>query len=142
MSTTKRQAGLRLDTETWAAVEAARLTGESFAAACERLLTAGLRGAAADPDPRVVEVHAKSKCGRFDLRVGVFTMSRALGMKIRHEAQGWTVTLTEVPEQPKVGGELPDPAAQVNALTLDEIIAARLRDDAKPRTNTTNGRKQ
>ena len=85
----------------------------------------------ADPDPRVVEVHARSKCGRFDMRVGVYTMSRALGMKTRHEAQGWTVTLTEVPEQPKVGGELSDPQAQIATLTIEEITAARLRDERR-----------
>ena len=115
-----------------AIVEAAK--GEQIAVHVRRVSLAG--GAEPDPDPRVVEVHARSKCGRFDLRVGVFTMTRALGMKTRHEAQGWAVTLSAVAEQPKVGGELPDPAAQINALTIDEIIAARLRDDAKPRTNT------
>jgi len=85
----------------------------------------------ADPDPRVVEVHARSKCGRFDLRVGVFTMTRALGMKTRHEAQGWAVTLSAVAEQPKVGGELPDPQAQIATLTIEDITAARLRDEGR-----------
>ena len=85
----------------------------------------------ADPDPRVVEVRARSKCGRFDLRVGVFTMTRALGMKTRHEAQGWTVTLTAVAEHPKVGAELPDPQAQIATLTIEDITAARLRDEER-----------
>ncbi len=85
----------------------------------------------ADPDPRVVEVHARSKCGRFALRVGVFTMTRALGMRVRLEAQGWTVTLTAVAEQPKVGGDLPDPQAQIAGLTIEDITAARLRDEER-----------
>jgi len=123
---------VRTTPEEDAQIMARALPGEAPAVAYRRL---ALSGGAPDCDPRIVEVHARSKCGRFDMRVGVYTMSRALGMKIRHEAQGWTVTLTEVPEQPKVGAELPDPAAQVAALTLDEIIAARLRDDAKPRHN-------
>ena len=85
----------------------------------------------ADPDPRVVEVHARSKCGRFDLRVGVFTMTRALGMQALYEAKGWTVTLTAVAEQPKVGAELPDPQAQIATLTIEDITAARLRDEGR-----------
>ena len=92
----------------------------------------------ADPDPRVVEVHARSKCGRFNNRVGVFTLSRALGMQALYEAKGWTVTLTEVPEQPKVGAELPDPQAQIAGLTIEEITAARLRDEGRI---TTKGSK-
>ncbi len=119
---------VRTTPEEDALIMARALPGEAPAVAYRRL---ALSGGAPDPDPRVVEVHARSKCGRFDMRVGVYTMSRALGMKVRHEAQGWTVTLTEVPEQPKVGAELPDPAAQVAALTLDEIIAARMRDDER-----------
>ena len=85
----------------------------------------------ADPDPRVVEVHARSKCGRFNNRVGVFTLSRALGMQALYEARGWTVTLTPVPEQPKVGADLPDPQAQIAGLTLEDITAARLRDEGR-----------
>ena len=85
----------------------------------------------ADPDPRVVEVHARSKCGRFDMRIGVFTMTRALGMQALYEAKGWTVTLTAVAEHPKVGAELPDPQAQIAALTLDDITAARRRDEGR-----------
>ena len=85
----------------------------------------------ADPDPRVVEVHARSKCGRFDLRLGVFTASRAAGMQTLYEAKGWTVTLTAVAEHPKVGGELPDPQAQIATLTIDDITAARLRDEGR-----------
>ena len=85
----------------------------------------------ADPDPRVVEVHARNPSGRFDLRLGVFTASRAAGMQALYEAKGWTVTLTEVPEQPKVGAELPDPQAQVAALTIEDITAARLRDEGR-----------
>jgi len=119
---------VRTTPEEDAQIMARALPGEAPAVTYRRL---ALSGGASDDDPRVVEVHARSKCGRFDMRVGVYTMSRALGMKIRHEAQGWTVTLTEVPEQPKVGAELPDPAAQVAALTLDEIIAARMRDDER-----------
>lgn len=92
----------------------------------------------ADPDPRVVEVRARSKCGRFNNRVGVFTLSRALGMQALYEAKGWTVTLTEVPEQPKVGAELPDPQAQIAGLTIEEITAARLRDEGRI---TTKGSK-
>ena len=110
-----------------AIVEAAK--GEQIAVHVRRVSLAG--GAEPDPDPRVVEVHARSKCGRFDLRVGVFTMSRALGMKTRHEAQGWAVTLSAVAEQPKVGGDLPDPVEQAARLTLDDIIAARLRDEER-----------
>ena len=85
----------------------------------------------ADPDPRVVEVHARNPSGRFDLRLGVFTASRAAGMQALYEAKGWTVTLTAVAEQPKVGAELPDPQAQVAALTIEDITAARLRDEGR-----------
>ena len=117
-----------------AIVEAAK--GEQIAVHVRRVSLAG--GAEPDPDPRVVEVHARSKCGRFDLRVGVFTMTRALGMQALYEAKGWTVTLTEVPEQPKVGAELPDPQAQIAGLTIEEITAARLRDEGRI---TTKGSK-
>ena len=85
----------------------------------------------ADPDPRVVEVHARNPSGRFDLRLGVFTASRAAGMQALYEAKGWTVTLTAVVEQPKVGAELPDPQAQIATLTLEDITAARLRDEGR-----------
>ena len=110
-----------------AIVEAAK--GEQIAVHVRRVSLAG--GAEPDPDPRVVEVHARSKCGRFDMRIGVFTMTRALGMKVRHEAQGWTVTLSAVAEQPKAGGDLPDPQAQIAGLTIEEITAARLRDEGR-----------
>lgn len=103
-----------------AIVEAAK--GEQVAVYVRRVSLSG--GAEPDPDPRVVEVHARSKCGRFDMRVGVFTLSRALGMQALHEARGWTVTLTPVPEQPKVGAEMPDPALQAARLNA----AAELRD--------------
>ena len=110
-----------------AIVEAAK--GEQIAVHVRRVSLAG--GAEPDPDPRVVEVHARSKCGRFDMRIGVFTMTRALGMKVRHEAQGWTVTLSAVAEHPKAGGDLPDPQAQIAGLTIEEITAARLRDEGR-----------
>ena len=84
-----------------------------------------------DHDPRVVEVHARNASGRFDMRLGVFTASIAAGMQALYEAKGWTVTLTEVPEQPKVGAELPDPQAQIAGLTLEDITAARLRDEGR-----------
>jgi len=119
---------VRTTPEEDALIMARALPGEAPAVTYRRL---ALSGGAPDPDPRVVEVHARSKCGRFDMRVGVYTMSRALGMKVRHEAQGWTVTLTEVPEQPKVGGELPDPQAQIATLTIEDITAARLRDEGR-----------
>lgn len=72
-----------------------------------------------DHDPRVVEVRARNASGRFDMRLGVFTASRAAGMQAIYEAKGWTVTLTEVSEQPKVGVDLPDPAAQAAVLNAD-----------------------
>ena len=110
-----------------AIVEAAK--GEQIAVHVRRVSLAG--GAEPDYDPRVVEVRARSKCGRFDMRVGVFTLSRAAGMQALYEARGWTVTLTPVPEQPKVGAELPDPQAQIATLTLEDITAARLRDEGR-----------
>ena len=85
----------------------------------------------ADPDPRVVEVRARNPSGRFDLRLGVFTASRAAGMQALYEAKGWTVTLAAVAEQPKVGGDLPDPQAQIATLTLEDITAARRRDEGR-----------
>ena len=110
-----------------AIVEAAK--GEQIAVHVRRVSLAG--GAEPDPDPRVVEVHARSKCGRFDMRVGVFTMTRALGMQALYEAKGWAVALAAVAEQPKVGGELPDPQAQIATLTIEDITAARLRDEER-----------
>ena len=90
-----------------------------------------LSGGAPDYDPRVVEVRARNASGRFDMRLGVFTASIAAGMQALYEAKGWTVTLTEVPEQPKVGAELPDPQAQIATLTLEDITDARLRDQGR-----------
>ena len=119
---------VRYTLEEYEAIVAAA-KGEQIAVHVRRVSLAG--GAEPDPDPRVVEVHARSKCGRFDLRVGVFTMTRALGMKTRHEAQGWAVTLSAVAEQPKVGGDLPDPQAQIATLTIEDITAARLRDEER-----------
>lgn len=110
-----------------AIVKAAK--GEQIAVHVRRVSLAG--GAEPDHDPRVVQVHARSKCGRFDMRVGVYTMSRALGMQTLYEARGWTVTIVIVPEQPKVGGDLPDPQAQIAGLTLEDITAARLRDEGR-----------
>ncbi len=85
----------------------------------------------ADPDPRVVEVHARNPSGRFDMRLGVFTASRAAGMQAIYQAKGWAVTLTEVPEQPKVGPPLATADEQIARLTIDDINAARLRDEAR-----------
>ena len=110
-----------------AIVEAAK--GEQIAVHVRRVSLAG--GAEPDPDPRVVEVHARNPSGRFDMRLGVFTASRAAGMQAIYQANGWTVTLTEVAEQPKVGGELPDPQAQIGTLTIEDITAARLRDEGR-----------
>ncbi len=110
------------------------LPGEAPAVTYRRL---ALSGGAPDCDPRNVEVTVRSPGGHVDGVVGVYTLSRAAGMIALRRAAGWEASYRIVDEQPKVGGELPDPAAQVAALTLDEIIAARLRDDAKPRTNTT-----
>ena len=110
-----------------AIVEAAQ--GEQIAVHVRRVSLSG--GAEPDFDPRVVEVHARSKCGRFNNRVGVFTLSRALGMQALYEARGWTVTIVIVPEQPKIGAELPDPQAQIATLTLEDITDARLRDEGR-----------
>ena len=119
MSTAKRLAGLRLDAETCAAVEAVRGEGESFAAACERLLRAGLAGGTPDPDPRVVEVSVRSPGGHVDGVVGVFTMSVAAGMIALRRAAGWQASYRIVEPQPKTGADLPDPAAQAAALNAD-----------------------
>ena len=105
------------------------LPGEAPAVTYRRLALSG--GDEPDLDPRVVEVHARNASGRFDMRLGVFTASIAAGMQALYEAKGWTVTLTEVPEQPKVGAELPDPQAQIAGLTLEDITAARLRDEGR-----------
>jgi hypothetical protein len=99
------------------------------------------RRALADPapdcDPRIVEVTLRSPGGHVDGVVGVFTLSVAAGMIALRRAAGWQASYRIVAEQPKVGAELPDPAAQVAALTIEDVIAARMRDEAKPRTNIT-----
>ncbi len=126
---------VRTTPEEDAQILAQALPGEAPAVTYRRLALSG--GAPAlDFDPRIVEVTVRSPGGFIDGVVGVFALSVAAGMIALRRAAGWTASYRIVDEQPKVGGELPDPAAQVNALTLDEIIAARLRDDAKPRTNT------
>ena len=130
---------VRTTPEEDAQILANALPGEAPAVTYRRL---ALSGGAPDCDPRNVEVTVRSPGGHVDGVVGVYTLSRAAGMIALRRAAGWEASYRIVDEQPKVGGELPDPQAQINALTIDEIIAARLRDDAKPRTNTTNGRKQ
>jgi hypothetical protein len=124
---------VRTTPEEDAQILANALPGEAPAVTYRRL---ALSGGAPDCDPRNVEVTVRSPGGHVDGVVGVYTLSRAAGMIALRRAAGWEASYRIVDEQPKVGGELPDPAAQVAALTLDEIIAARLRDDAKPRTNT------
>ena len=119
---------VRYTLEEYEAIVAAA-KGEQIAVHVRRVSLAG--GAEPDCDPRVVEVHARSKCGRFDMRLGVFTASRAAGMQALYEAKGWTVTLTAVPEQPKVGEDLLDPTEQVATLTIEDITAARLRDEGR-----------
>ncbi len=111
--------------------------GEEAPAVYVRRLALSGGAPVVDCDPRIVEVTLRSPGGHVDGVVGVFTLSVAAGMIALRRAAGWQASYRIVAEQPKVGGELPDPQAQVNALTIDEIIAARLRDDAKPRTNTT-----
>ena len=119
---------VRYNLEEYEAIVAAA-KGEQVAVYVRRVSLSG--GAEPDYDPRVVEVHARNASGRFDMRLGVFTASIAAGMQALYEAKGWTVTLTEVPEQPKVGAELPDPQAQIAGLTLEDITAARLRDEGR-----------
>ena len=126
---------VRTTPEEDAQILAQALPGEAPAVTYRRLALSG--GAPAlDFDPRIVEVTVRSPGGHVDGVVGVYTLSRAAGMIALRRAAGWEASYRIVAEQPKVGGELPDPAAQINALTIDDIIAARLRDDAKPRTNT------
>lgn len=120
---------VRTTPEEDAQILAHALPGEAPAVTYRRLALSG--GAEPDYDPRVVEVRARNASGRFDMRLGVFTASIAAGMQALYEAKGWTVTLTEVPEQPKVGGDLPDPQAQIAGLTLEDITAARLRDEGR-----------
>jgi hypothetical protein len=119
---------VRTTPEEDAQIMARALPGEAPAVAYRRL---ALSGGAPDCDPRIVEVTLRSPGGHVDGVVGVYTLSIAAGMIALRRAAGWTASYRIVAEQPKVGGELPDPAAQVNALTLDEIIAARLRDDER-----------
>jgi len=68
-----------------------------------------------DPDPRVVEVTLRSRCGRWDGVAGVYTFSVAVEMIKTHERKGWTGELRLVDERPKVGPALPDVDAQVAA---------------------------
>jgi len=93
----------------------------------ERALTGG----AADPDPRIAQVSLRSRCGRWDGVVGVFTLARAVEMVKLRERQGWTGEIVIVAEQPKVGPALADPAEQIARLTIDDINAARKRDEAR-----------
>ena len=90
-----------------------------------------LAGGAADPDPRVAQVSLRSRCGRFDGVVGVFTLARAVEMVKLRERQGWTGEITIVPEQPKVGPQLTTAEEQIARLTVADINAARLRDEAR-----------
>ena len=119
---------VRYNLEEYEAIVAAA-KGEQVAVYVRRVSLSG--GAEPDYDPRVVEVRARNASGRFDMRLGVFTASIAAGMQALYEAKGWTVTLTPVPEQPKVGAELPDPQAQIAGLTIEDITAARLRDEGR-----------
>ena len=119
---------VRTTPEEDAQILAHALPGEAPAVTYRRL---ALSGGTPDFDPRVVEVHARNPSGRFDMRLGVFTASIAAGMQALYEAKGWTVTLTPVPEQPKVGADLPDPQAQIATLTLEDITAARRRDEGR-----------
>ncbi len=86
---------------------------------------------APDCDPRNVEVTVRSPGGHVDGVVGVYTLSRAAGMIALRRAAGWEASYRIVDEQPKVGGELPDPQAQIGTLTIEDITAARLRDEGR-----------
>ena len=119
---------VRTTPEEDAQILAQALPGEAPAVTYRRL---ALSGGAPDPDPRVVEVRARNVSGRFDMRLGVFTAGVAAGMQALYEAKGWAVTLTEVPEQPKVGPPLATADEQIARLTIDDINAARLRDEAR-----------
>ena len=100
-----------------AIVEAAK--GEQIAV---HVRQASLRQAAPAPDcdPRVVEVTLRSPGGHVDGVVGVYTLSVAAGMIALRRAAGWTASYRIVDEQPKVGGDLPDPVEQIEAA----IVAA------------------
>jgi hypothetical protein len=93
------------------------LPGEAPAVAYRRL---ALSGGAPDCDPRNVEVTVRSPGGHVDGVVGVYTLSVAAGMIALRRAAGWTASYRIVDEQPKVGGELPDPEEQIEAA----IVAA------------------
>ena len=67
----------------------------------------------ADPDPRHAEVTLRSKCGRWDRVVGVYTLDRAMEMVKLHEVKGWTGSIRLVDELPKVGPPLVDVAKLV-----------------------------
>ena len=90
-----------------------------------------LTGGAPDPDPRIAQVSLRSKCGRWDSVVGVFTLPRAVEMVKLRERQGWTGEIAIVPEQPKVGPALATADEQIARLTIDDINAARMRDEAR-----------
>ena len=90
-----------------------------------------LAGGSADPDPRIAQVSLRSRCGRWNGVVGVFTLARAVEMVKLRERQGWTGEITIVPEQPKVGPALTTPEEQIARLTIDDITAARLRDEGR-----------
>lgn len=104
------------------------LPGEAPAVTYRRL---ALSGGAPDCDPRNVEVTVRSPGGHVDGVVGVYTLSRAAGMIALRRAAGWEASYRIVDEQPKVGGELPDPQAQIATLTIEDITAARLRDEGR-----------
>ena len=93
------------------------LPGEAPAVTYRRL---ALSGGAPDCDPRNVEVTVRSPGGHVDGVVGVYTLSRAAGMIALRRAAGWTASYRIVAEQPKIGGELPDPVEQIEAA----IVAA------------------
>ena len=90
-----------------------------------------LAGDAPDCDPRNVEVTVRSPGGHVDGVVGVYTLSRAAGMIALRRTAGWEASYRIVDQQPKVGGELPDPQAQIATLTIEDITAARLRDEER-----------
>ena len=119
---------VRTTPEEDAQILAHALPGEAPAVTYRRL---ALSGGTPDFDPRVVEVTLRSPGGHVDGVVGVYTLSRAAGMIALRRTAGWEASYRIVDEQPKVGAELPDPQAQIAALTLADITAARLRDEGR-----------
>ena len=110
---------VRTTPEEDAQILAQALPGEAPAVTYRRLALSG--GAPAlDFDPRIVEVTVRSPGGFIDGVVGVFALSVAAGMIALRRAVGWEASYRIVDEQPKVGGELPDPVEQIEAA----IVAA------------------